>query len=127
MRPALVAPAVLAVAAVVLASCHSSLPPSSRRTVPPVPGASASATVSIPPIPTSAPGPSLGPNQPPLVWIGGTLSGVTDQQLTVREDIGSIVLVRRLAQGATSFFRVNGDRWEPLGEGETVAADQTAC
>ena len=38
-----------------------------------------------------------------------------------------MLLVRRLAQGATSFFRVNGDRWEHLADAQPVDPGQSAC
>lgn len=70
-----------------------------------------------------------GPGDPPVVWLDGTLAEVTDSQLSVQEGRGPSILVERFAAGATSFLRLDGDRWLELteAEAETVQPGQQAC
>jgi len=80
----------------------------------------------LPPIPT-IPRESLGPGQPPLIWVGGTLSEVAADGLQVTEGVGSVVTLKRLARGATVFYRVSGAAWRPLAPVAKVSAGQLAC
>jgi hypothetical protein len=70
-----------------------------------------------------------GPGDPPVVWLDGTLTEVTDAQLSVQEGRGPSIPVERFAAGATRFLRLAGDRWLELTEAETGAlqAGQQAC
>lgn len=76
-----------------------------------------------PPTPTQR----LGPNQPPVIWLGGTLTEVTPDHLEVLEGAGSVIRLRRLAGTATSFFRVSGRSWRRLAPQAQVPAGQEAC
>jgi hypothetical protein len=70
---------------------------------------------------------SSGTNHPPLVWVGGTLSAVAGDHLELREALGSTVNVKRLAEGATVFYRISGRRWRSLGPSEPVEPGPEAC
>lgn len=76
----------------------------------------------VPPLPSG----NGSPGGPPLVWVGGTLGRIAAGKLTLREDSGPEVPVRRLAAGATVFYRVLGGRWEAVSEPE-IATGQRAC
>lgn len=80
----------------------------------------------MPPVP-SAPGQSLGPNQPPIVWVGGELIELKNDRLELREAIGSALTLRRLGGGATSFFRVAAGTWERLDHDPEVETGTKAC
>ncbi len=80
----------------------------------------------VPPVPSISPA-SFGPNQPPVVWIGGDLSKVSADTVQLREDIGSVVSLRRLGGGATTFFTISGDTWERLAAGAHVPTNQPVC
>lgn len=78
-----------------------------------------------PPPPTASQ--SLGPDQPPVIWLGGTVEAVTTDRLELREGSGSIVTLLRLGQGATTFFRVSGDRWVRLPRQVGLESVERAC
>jgi hypothetical protein len=78
------------------------------------------------PPPPPTPKQNLGANQPPVIWIGGTLTAVRPDHLDVREPAGSLVHLGRLAGTATSFFRVAGRGWRRLG-GTGVRSGQPVC
>lgn len=80
----------------------------------------------LPPIPSEPPG-TVGPSEPPLVWIGGTLAGVSFDRMEVREALGQLVTIRRLGQGTTRFFRVQGGRWVQLGAGSNISGGGALC
>ena len=80
----------------------------------------------MPPVPPE-PVRSAGTNQPPLVWVGGTLSAVAADHLEIREALGSMVNVKRLAEGATVFYRISRNRWRSLGPSQIVAPGPEAC
>jgi hypothetical protein len=94
--------------AALLAACHPAGP-----------------TARVPP-PPPTPSQNLGPSEPPVVWIGGTIQKVTPVALVVRGAAGSTVAVRRL-RGATSFFRVSGGEWVRLATGAGPRVGQEAC
>jgi hypothetical protein len=98
-------------AAIVLAACS---------------GDDAPAAAGAPPVP-SLPRQSAGPDQPPVIWIGGTLTEVTGDRIEVREDFGSVVTLQRLGRGATGFFRVAGGAWGRLPAGEQIPPGEQAC
>ena len=79
------------------------------------------------PPPPPTPHQSLGSTEPPVVWIGGTVQDVTPDTVRMHEGSGSLVTLRRLAEGATTFFRLSGDAWEELDPGAFVAAGEPAC
>jgi hypothetical protein len=79
------------------------------------------------PLPPTTPTQSLGADQPPVIWIGGILTTVEDDRVTIREGSGSSVSLVRLAEGATAFFAIAEDRWERLPAGASVANGQTVC
>jgi len=76
----------------------------------------------LPPEPTGA-----GPGQPAIVWVGGTLAGVSADGLMVREPLGAEVSIKRLGRGATAFYRASRDRWIRLPPGPTVGVGEPAC
>src|SRR5207237_9606754 len=82
-------------------ACRSSSPPAPTGPSPLPP---------IPPLPTQ----SLGPSQPPLIWVGGTLTAVTADRLEITEPFGSVVRLARLGNGATAFFEVQAGSWRRL-------------
>ena len=69
------------------------------------------------------------PGSPPLVWLGGTLEGVSQASVAVREGGGPRVELERAAAGATRFYELDGDRWATLAEEDTgaVEAGQEVC
>jgi len=103
---------VAAIAAIVLAGACTNPPPAQGPPrVPPAPAETASAA----------------PNEPPRVWIAGTLTDVTDSRIGVREPSGQDVSLQRLAAGTTSFYRVSDGAWARLAPEAQVSAGQTAC
>ncbi len=103
-------------AALLLGACRNagSTLPSGRSPFPPVPSLAAQ---------------SLGPSQPPLIWLGGTLTAVTADHLEITEAFGSVVRLARLGDGATAFFQVQAGAWHrldattPIGTGAAVCAE----
>jgi hypothetical protein len=80
----------------------------------------------VPPIPSESPA-DLGPSEPPVVWVGGTVTSVRSDRLEIRESSGSMVTLRRLGQDATGFFRISGNGWLKLDPLTAVEAGQQAC
>ena len=75
-----------------------------------------------------APAPaSLGASQPPLIWVGGTLSTVATDRLQITEPFGSVVTLKRLGRGATAFFRVSGGEWQRLAESSSIGTGAPVC
>jgi hypothetical protein len=62
------------------------------------------------PTPTTGPATTV-PGQPPVVWVSGQTATVTPHRVNVIEEPGSRLSIRRLAEGATKFFRQDSDRW----------------
>jgi hypothetical protein len=89
-------------------------------------GAETPPTSDLPPVP-SLPGQSADADQPPVVWIGGTLTEVTATTIELRESFGAVVSLDRLGREATGFFRVTAGTWERLPAGATVATGMEAC
>ena len=85
----------------------------------------ASSSGETPPIERTEP----GPDDPPLVWISGSLEEVTETQLVLREGDGPRVAVERFAGEATRFFRPVGGRWRQLARAEvgSVEPGEVAC
>jgi hypothetical protein len=80
----------------------------------------------LPPFPTTS-SQSSTPNEPPLVWVGGTLAEANADRLLVRDSLGSPIRLLRLAGGATAFFKVVGSRWQRLSEREPIPTGGLAC
>jgi hypothetical protein len=80
----------------------------------------------VPPVPSLSTT-NLGPSEPPLIWVGGMLVSVGSKRLRIREPVGSTVTLKRLAGGATSFFRVRAGRWVALAPSERIPTGQPAC
>lgn len=80
----------------------------------------------MPPVP-SGPSQGLGPNQPPIVWVGGKITALKDDRLEVTEAFGSVLTLRRLGGGATSFFRVAAGTWERMDSAAEVRVGTKAC
>ena len=93
----------------------------------PVPAATGGGPAGLVPPPPSTPRQSLGASSPPVIWLGGTIQLVGRGQVRLLEDDGSVVGLTRLAEGATRFFRVQGDAWSRIPNGERVVAGQRAC
>jgi hypothetical protein len=87
------------------------------------PGTTASGVPPIPSLGTT----DLGPSEPPLIWVGGTLIAVGPKRLRLREPVGPTVTLKRLVGGATSFFRVSAGKWVALTASERIATGQAAC
>jgi hypothetical protein len=79
------------------------------------------------PPPPPTPKQNLGANQPPVIWIGGTLMAVRPDHLDVREPAGSLVHLGRLAGTATSFFGIAGRAWSRLDGTAGVRRGQPVC
>jgi hypothetical protein len=75
----------------------------------------------LPPIPSES-----GSGEAPVIWVGGTVTDVTDRQLVLKEALGPRVVLKRLGQDATAFFRAAGDAWERVG-GSGVGNGDQAC
>lgn len=63
-----------------------------------------------------------------MIWVGGIVTDVTDQQLVLKEALGPRVALKRLGQDATAFFRAAGDAWERrngsvVGNGDQVCVE----
>jgi hypothetical protein len=69
----------------------------------------------------------LGPNQPPVIWVGGELTDVGEDHLEILEASGSVVRIRRLGSGATSFFEIVEGRWARLPASALPASGEEAC
>ncbi len=108
--------------AVFLAGCPQSSNGAGGRS-PVVSGGPAGSGVPPPP-PT--PAQSLGASSLPVIWVGGAVVVVTDQEIQLQEGSGSMVHLGRLARDATAFYRVAGDRWEKLTEPDATPGEQ-AC
>lgn len=68
------------------------------------------------------------PGTPPVVWVSGRLVSVEGSRLTVREGEGPELVMRRFAQGATSFHRLENGAWLRLDAASIGAASgQAAC
>lgn len=80
----------------------------------------------LPPIPTVSSNGST-PSEPPLVWVGGTLSAVRADRLLITDSLGSSIRLLRLGGGATAFFRVAGARWQRLTDRAPIATGGLAC
>lgn len=80
----------------------------------------------LPPVPSEPPG-TVGRSEPPLVWIGGTLTGLTFDRMEIREGLGQLVTIRRLGEGTTRFFQVQGGRWVQLGAGANIPSGGALC
>lgn len=100
--------------ALLAAACRSSAPPAPVGPSPLPP---------IPPLPTQ----SLGPSQPPLIWVGGTLTSVTADRLEITEPLGSVVRLARLGDGATAFFVVQAAAWHRLAATTPIDTGASVC
>lgn len=85
-----------------------------------------SAPSTLPAIPSSS-GRSLGPNQPPIVWIGGELTELKADRLELKEAFGSVVTVRLLGGNASTFLRVSGGTWQRAEPGTDAKIGTKAC
>jgi hypothetical protein len=85
-----------------------------------------SAEAGLPPVPalTRQEG---GPRQPPVIWVGGTITDLRADRITVRETSGSELTLRRLGRDATAFFRASGGSWRRVASGDGVRAGEAAC
>jgi hypothetical protein len=61
-----------------------------------------------------------------VIWVGGIVADVTDRQLVVKEALGPSVVLKRLGQDATAFFRAAGDGWERV-DGSGVGNGDETC
>jgi hypothetical protein len=111
----LVAPLAL----ILLIGCTDPVGGDARRATPPT----GNPIPELPPTPRQ----SLGPNQPPVIWVGGELTDVGEDHLEILEASGSVVRIRRLGSGATSFFEIVEGRWARLPAGAAPASGEEAC
>lgn len=108
-------PVVLAAAfAVALGACRSAEPAPPSTTLPRV-------TQNEP-----------GPGDPPVVWIAGTLEVLEQGHLSIREGGGGEgprIRLERLAEGATDFYRLDGEVWRelPPEEVDLLGVGERAC
>ena len=68
-----------------------------------------------------------GPGQPPIIWVGGSLTEVTESSLVIKEALGSTVTLKRLGKGATAFYRASSARWERLSSSVRIGTGEEAC
>jgi len=61
-----------------------------------------------------------------VIWVGGIVTAVTDRQLVLEESLGPRVVLKRLGQDATAFFRAAGDTWERV-DASGVGKGDLAC
>jgi len=80
----------------------------------------------VPP-PPRTPERSLGPDTPPVVWLGGTIRAVEPARIRLREDDGSEASLQRLAGSATAFFRVAAGAWQRVDPSTGPGAEGPAC
>jgi hypothetical protein len=59
--------------------------------------------------------------------VGGELTEVRADRLELREAIGSVLTLRRLGGGATSFYRATAGSWEQIDRASDVEAGMKAC
>jgi hypothetical protein len=108
---------------ILLVGCSTPLASHERRS--PAPTASPTDLVTnrgpLPPIPSES-----GSGQAPVIWVGGTVTDITDRQLALKEALGPRVTLKRLGQDATAFFRVAGELWKRV-EGSEVGKGDQAC
>ena len=114
---------VVVAAAALLCACRSQ---TKSENPPPISRTTATATSALPPLPVGSSSP-LGADSPPTVWVGGTLTDVTGTSIRVMETQGPVVVLRRLARGATGFFRAEAGSWQRLPDGTPVGTSQPAC
>lgn len=71
---------------------------------------------------------SQDPDDPPVVWVDGTIEALTGDRVVLREGRGPAVALNRLGGGATSFLRLDGGTWRAAAPGQgTDARGQPAC
>lgn len=70
-----------------------------------------------------------GPDDPPLVWIGGSLEDVSESQLILRDGDGPRVSIERFSADATRFFEPEEGDWRELGIEEiaSIPPGEEAC
>jgi hypothetical protein len=61
-----------------------------------------------------------------VIWVGGVVTDVTDGQLVLEEALGPRVVLKRLGQDATAFFRATSDTWERV-DASGVGNGDLAC
>jgi hypothetical protein len=79
----------------------------------------------LPPLPTEMA--KAGPGQPPVIWVGGTLTVVTENRIVVQEAMGTSVPLRRLGKGATAFYRANLVEWGRLPAVARIRTGEQVC
>ncbi len=79
----------------------------------------------LPPLPSESA--ESGPGQPPIIWVGGSLTEVTERSLVIKEAVGSTVTLKRLGRGATAFYRASSARWERLSSPVRIGTGEEAC
>lgn len=62
------------------------------------------------------------PGAPPVVWLSGRLVAVTEERVLLQEGDGPTVRLRRFAEGATSFHRLDGGAWREIAPARASAA-----
>ena len=97
-------------------------PPAAQTT----PAAARSGPSGIPPPPPTEEQ-DLGPDQPPVIWVGGSITRVDPDRIELREGSGSVVALQRLGEGATAFFRVSGGTWQRTGTESPPRSGELAC
>jgi hypothetical protein len=79
----------------------------------------------LPPFPSQDAG--NVPGQAPLIWVGGTLTDVTDRTVVVTEASGTEVTLKRLGQDATAFLRTRAGAWQRVTTTSSIETGQAAC
>ncbi len=63
-----------------------------------------------------------------MIWVGGTLSTVAADEIQVQEPSGPMVGLKRLAEGATAFYRVSHGAWQQVADDEVPSRpEEPAC
>lgn len=82
----------------------------------------------LPTVPQNEP----GPGDPPIVWIAGILEVLEQGHMAIREGSrgeGPRIRLERLAEGATDFYRLEGEGWRELSpeEVDLLEVGERAC
>jgi hypothetical protein len=70
-----------------------------------------------------------GPDDPPLVWVGGSLEEVGESQLLLQDGDGPQVTIERFSGEATRFYRPEAGDWRELSTDEiaSIGTGNEAC
>ncbi len=117
-------PVVIFLSVLLLGAC-TKRPAGAGSTGPPSTTPLASSPTSLPPLPTETA--KAGPGQPAIIWVGGTLTDLTENRIVVQEALGASVTLKRLGKGATAFYRANLVGWGRLPADARIGTREQVC